>query len=67
MVLRVRDFPGYVCSQLISHLSDNFDCGDWLLFEVRIRCERRRTRYVYKSDRLGLLKLGRGGLSFTAE
>ena len=35
MVLRVCSFFGHRRSQLIVYLSDDFDCGEWLLFEVR--------------------------------
>lgn len=50
MVLCVCDFSGYFHSQLILHLSDDFDCGDWLLFEVRTRYGQRTALLIRGTD-----------------
>ena len=39
LVPRVRDLAVCFRSQLILYLSDSFDCGNWLLFEVCMQCE----------------------------
>lgn len=50
MVLRVCDLPGHLRSQLTLYPSDNFDCGDWLLFEVRALSDRRTTLLMRGTD-----------------
>lgn len=60
MVLHVCDIFDLFRLPLIPSLSDKLDCGDWLLFEVRIHHDRGATTLIWATDPSSSGRIGEG-------
>ena len=60
MVLRVRDLSDIFPFDTHPILSDEFDCSEWLLFEVRTHCDQSTTTLIRTADSSSSGRIGEG-------